>query len=527
MSEGAEADARMTDPLTAFTSTGPLQGQWADADETIGVFKGIPYAAPPVGELRWRPPQPPRPWTQPRQAYKFGHACWQDGERTSFVWMRGPFQYGEDCLYLNVWNQPRSQKKLPVMVWFHGGAHTSGFGHSEIFDGTALAEKDVLLVSINYRLGPWGFLAHPMLTAESDHASSGNYGLLDKIAALTWVKNNIEGFGGDPDNVTIFGQSAGSSSVCALMTAPMARGLFHKAIGQSAACLNKFKHDSSGEARGQALIANALARTGISAPAIVAQMRALDNASLLAAVSATHWAEQSRIVVDGWMLERPPLEIFAASEQARVPLLLGSMANEGIELLPMQADLSTAEFDAQLNQRFAQHALAIKAAYAVELAKSPGLAQRQINADLYMALSMRDWAGYQSQLGAPTYLYFMDYVPPALALYRPPQPRLDLPGGPRSVGAYHSGDLAFVFNNVGRFAADDNLWTQDDALLADSMSTYWTNFAKYGNPNGANLPHWPAYETKYHSTQNLNLPIRSINGAIPDKLACLSAAVSQ
>ncbi len=202
---------------------------------------------------RWVAPQAALPWQGVRQATAPGPACWQIMDTEQFVWSRGHFERSEDCLYLNIWTSSEQQNK-PVMVWFHGGSHTSGMGHDTIFDGTNLARQDVVLVSVNYRLGPFGFLAHPALAEESSHNSAGNYGLLDKLAALNWVRDNIAQFGGNPDNVTIFGQSAGSQSVCALMASPLSRGLFHKAIGQSASCTQPIADkDAAGLERGDTL----------------------------------------------------------------------------------------------------------------------------------------------------------------------------------------------------------------------------------------------------------------------------------
>ncbi|NNF16520.1 MAG: carboxylesterase family protein, partial [Gammaproteobacteria bacterium] len=230
------------------TYQGDLQGIWAD--DQIRVFKGIPYAAAPIEERRWQPPHAPEPWSDVRSANEFGPACWQTPSPDAFVWSRQEFPRSEDCLYLNIWSDAGNTSK-PVMVWFHGGAHTGGMSHEKIFDGTRLASKGVVLVSINYRLGPLGFLAHPLLNQESAQKSSGNYGLLDKIAALNWINENIAQFGGDPNNITIFGQSAGSQSVCTLMASPLANGLFHKAIGQSASCVSPLPSpDPDGKRRG-------------------------------------------------------------------------------------------------------------------------------------------------------------------------------------------------------------------------------------------------------------------------------------
>ncbi len=504
------------------TEHGMLEGAWSQADASIGVFRGIPYAQPPVGNLRWRAPQDLAPWTGVRQATTFGAACWQSYSDDAFVWSRGEFPRSEDCLHLNIWQPEKTDATAPVMVWFHGGAHTGGFAHVELFDGTELARQGVLVVTVNYRLGPWGFLAHPALAEESEHNSTGNYGLMDKIAALKWVQKNIQGFGGNPDNVTLFGQSAGSSSVCALMASPLASGLFDKAIGQSAACLVKEKRDANGQQRGARLAQLALSELGAQdseSQVTAKQLRSIDNQSLLSAMENSPWSEGSRIVVDGWVLPEAPVDVFNANQQAKVPLLVGSLANEGHELLPLNNALTESELDQYLNKTFAETAPKLKALYAEDLAISPGMALREILTDAFMAMSMRGWAQYNHNADQPTYLYYMDYVPPAYQIYLFDDPNLNLPGGPRSTGAYHSGDLAYVFNNVGKTG---DFWLEEDFAMARAMSGYWTNFAKTGNPNGANLPNWARYEPQNHNTQLLSNPIKTIAGAKREKLDLLA-----
>ena len=502
---------------TATTLFGQLRGDWADTDQRVRVFKGVPYARAPVGELRFKPPQAPYRWQGIRNAQTFSPACWQQYSRNAFVWSRGEFPRSEDCLYLNIWSQADHQEPLPVMVWFHGGAHTGGYGHVDLFDGTRLAQQGVVLVTINYRLGPWGFLAHPALSAESSHDSSGNYGLMDKIAALNWVRDNISAFGGDADNVTIFGQSAGSSSICALMASPLSEGLFHKAIGQSAACLYPPGANPDGQKRGQALAQAALKITGISTkkPVTAETLRKIDNQSLLQAAAASDWAAESRIVVDGWVLPEPAGDIFRAGRQARVPVLLGSTANEGHMLFPVNEDLSRSDLDAYLTQTFGSLSAEVISAYAEELRVSPGFAQREISTDLFMAYGMRDWASHMRRTNVATYLYFMDYVPPAFQIYLANEPNLDLPEGPRSAGAYHSGDLVYVFNNLDRFAIE---WTEEDRAMAHTMSGYWTQFAKTGNPNRADLPNWPSYTIDQHHTLRLGSSIAAVLGARRQRL---------
>ncbi|MFT5577843.1 MAG: para-nitrobenzyl esterase [Paraglaciecola psychrophila] len=502
---------RTAEPIVAMTSTpdlnivtrsGEIRGAWADQSQQIRTFKGIPYAAAPIGELRWRAPQPAPVWSGLRLATSPGTACWQANHVDGWVWSRGVFERSEDCLYLNVWSGAENTQ-APVMVWFHGGSHTSGMGHEQIFDGSSLAKKGVVLVTINYRLGPLGFLAHPALQRESEHSSAGNYGLMDKIAALQWVQDNITAFGGDPDNVTIFGQSAGSQSVCSLMVSPLAVNLFHRAIGQSAACVSPIPSaDANGIIRGTLLV-DAL-------PGAAGSMRSASPQQLLDAAAATQWDSQSRIVIDGWVLPDRQDRLFAEGKQAKVPLLLGSLADEGNGLFPVNSALTEAELSASLNALMGPElAPKLLAQYAQQLAQSPGVAQHAIATDQFMAFGMRRWASYQRDAGLPTYLYFIDHVPPVFRLYMPEQPDLELLGGPRSGGAYHSGDLAYVFGTTDRVGMD---WREEDHRLSDLIVNYWTNFAKTGNPNSDNLPLWRAFDTAHSATLRLGPDATSVNG---------------
>ena len=522
---GMSADINKERINRVATEHGILEGAWSEVDSSIGIFRGIPYAQPPIGELRWRAPQGLASWTGVRSATKFGAACWQSYSDDAFVWSRGEFSRSEDCLHLNIWQPEKTNTPAPVMVWFHGGAHTGGFAQVELFDGTELARQGVVVITVNYRLGPWGFLAHPALAEESEHNSGGNYGLMDKIAALKWVQKNIRGFGGNSENVTLFGQSAGSSSICALMTSPLASGLFHKAIGQSAACLAKEKVDANGQERGSHLAQLALGRLRKSGPedseskVSAKELRAIENETLLSAMQTSDWSVASRIVVDGWVLPKAPLDVFNANQQTKVPLLVGSLANEGHELLPLNNALTESELDQYLSKTFADSASKLKALYAEDLAISPGMALREILTDAFMAMSMRGWAQYNHSAGQPSYLYYMEYVPPAHQIYLFNDPDLHLPGGPRSSGAYHSGDLAYVFNNVGK---SGDFWSEKDFAMARTMSGYWTNFAKTGNPNGANLPNWASYEPQSHNTLLLSNEIKTIAGAKREKLDLLA-----
>ncbi len=369
-STGSREAARAAVEPTVRIDSGVLQGAMADAQAAIRVYRGIPYAAPPTGARRFKPPQPPFSWSGIRSATDFGSACWQDFTGDAFVWSRGEFERSEDCLYLNLWTgASATDEKRPVMVWLHGGSHTGGYGHSKIFDGTELARRGVVLVSINYRLGPFGFLAHESLAAEDPNNSSGNYGLLDTIAALQWVKRNIATFGGDASNVTLFGQSAGAASVCYLMTSPLALGLFHKAIGQSAACMEQHAGDEdlNGRQRGAQLSESA----GLTRASPAEQLRALSPEALLMAANQSGFSRGSRIVIDGWVIPEPPVQVFARGGQHRMPLLAGSMANEGHELIAVDETLTAAALDRRIRSLMGPAANALLTLYADELASSP------------------------------------------------------------------------------------------------------------------------------------------------------------
>ncbi len=480
---------------SAGTSHGKIHGMASPYDPDITVYRGVPYAAPPVDELRWQPPQPHTSWQEPLTADRFAASCYQQRHVSTFVWRREDFEVSEDCLYLNVWT-PREGADLPVMVWFHGGSHTSGQGHSLIFDGTSLALQGVVLVTINYRLGPFGFLAHPWLADESPQDSAGNYGLLDKIAALKWIKMNAQAFGGNPDNITIFGQSAGSQSVCTLMTSPLAQGLFEKAIGQSEGCAHHSalnpgsKPDPKGYARGTKLVTD-LGSSNLAA------LRNVNAEDVLKAALSTGWENGSRITLDGWIVPESPEQVFASGRQAPVPLMLGYMADEGVELFPKNPGLTEAALS-----EFAGSIAGDRGSQLVDAYRTPGatpeVIQFSVTTDWLMAFGMRRWAEYQVRLGQPTYFYYVDHVPPAFHIYMPEQPDLQLPGGRRSGGAYHSGDLAMVFGTTDKVGLD---WTEDDHQVSRYMVRYWTNFAKTGDPNGEGVPVWPAFDSTNTATQ--------------------------
>lgn len=510
---------------TVETSAGALEGEYADDARDLLVFRGVPYAQPPVGDARWRPPAPVEPWDGVRPAQAFAPACWQRPNDMSSLYARGDLDRSEDCLHLNVWTPAADAgAALPVMVWYHGGGHNAGAGSPRIFDGAALARRGVVLVTLNYRLGPFGFLAHPALTAESPRASSGNYGLLDQIAALEWVRDNAAAFGGDPGNVTIFGQSAGSWTVCYLMASPLAKGLFHKAIGQSGGCFEGERPhlaDATGEPGAERsahdaglAAASALGVEG-EGPEAAAALRALAPETVLDETLG------SGAVIDGWVVPRPPRAIFAAGEHHDVPIVVGATADE------VNADLADGaptrdELEASVRSRYGSAADALLAAYAGELDDSPTTAARQIRTDRRFVWEMRAWARAVEAAGNDAYLYFFSHAPPVFRLYVHGQPDLRVEGGRRSYGAYHSGELAYVFGNTGLVGLD---WTDWDHELSRVITRYWTNFARTGDPNGEGLPAWPRYERATDRSMEFGAEVRVVEGVRKAKLDLFDRAL--
>jgi para-nitrobenzyl esterase len=435
----------------------------------VHVYRGIPFAAPPVGQLRWKEPQPVASWQGVRQAKEFSHACWQTPYPASAsIYQSVLPPLDEDCLYLNIWTTAKSrQDRLPVMVWIHGGGFTRGSGASRSYDGELLARKGVVVVTLNYRLGIFGFFAHAELTAESRHHSSGNYALLDQIAALQWVKTNIAAFGGDPDRVTIFGESAGSWAVNALMASPLAKGLFARAIGESGGSFSPMKTLAEAEHAG-----GDLASSQGAAQDVLKTLRTKPAEELLKASS-----EQTiRAIVDGWVLPQDVYTIFAQGKQNDVPLITGFNSDEGTTLAPQGVNTKATAFIEGVRQRYGNLADKFLETY-------PAGSDEQAVASFYSAYrdqvfgwEMRTWARMAVKTGHhPVYFYYFTRNPP----------------GPQSqrLRAFHAAELAYVFGNfVWPFP-----WEETDRKLSDVIGTYWTNFAATGDPNGEGAPNWPAY----------------------------------
>jgi para-nitrobenzyl esterase len=437
----------------------------------VRAFKGLPYAAPPVGDRRWRAPAPVAAWKGTRSAEQYGPNCLQPKLYNDI----DPFapSMSEDCLYLNVWTAARAGDSRPVIVWIHGGGYRAGYGGEPRHDGTVLAKKGVVVVSINYRLGVFGFLAHPDLTAESAQHTSGNYAYMDMIAALNWVKRNIATFGGDPKRVTIAGESAGSDAVSRLMASPQTAGLFHRAIGESGAAFGTMPDDTLAvaEAKGVAFT-KAMDGKGIAA------LRQRSSAEILALVLAPDAKWGFGPVIDGAFLPATPREIFAAGKQNDVPLLTGWNADEGILFEGILGDKTLSDV---LAQRFGAAAGTAASFY------TSADARARLAGDMIMNFPTWSWAVAQTKTGrAPVYLYRFDQVPPIPANW------FGKEWLGKYTGAFHSGEIPYVFGQPGIMPG----WTPtpDDLRLADTMSSAWAAFAAGGDPNGAGLPHWTAYQ---------------------------------
>ena len=429
----------------------------------VTAFLGVPFASPPVGNLRWRPPQPLVPRNADWKADQFAASCMQNQRGSLLPWTeefmtQGPI--GEDCLYLNLWTPAKNANaRLPVMFWIHGGAFNEGSGAIAVYNGTELARKGVVVITANYRVGPLGFLAHPELTKEA--GTSGHYGLLDQIAALRWVQKHVAGFGGDPRQVTIFGQSAGALSVAALMRSPLAKGLFARAVAQSGPGL--FARNAFG--------AGSTLRDREAAGVKFAQSLGASSLTALRALPATAFFGTAAppfaagIFNDGAVVpEQPPAE--------QVPLMVGFVADD----LGVGGTTPEQKAAARERARVALHA----------------------------------WAASQLPASKKIYTYFFDRAIPW-----PEQP---------GFGTFHSSEIPYVFNTLSRLKRP---WEPVDRRLADTVSTYVTNFAKKGDPNGSGLPPWPAYDPATHTTMQLGARVGSMDLAEPSRVSQLLSELKE
>ena len=468
----------------------------AQSADSVWSYKAIPFAAPPVGTLRWRPPQPVMAWQGERDATHFAPACLQARRAEGSFYGQIVDRMDEDCLYLNVWTTSAPDARAPVMVWIHGGGLTSGHGGEVTYDGAALAKRGVVLVTINYRLGPLGYLAHPLLAAESEHHASGNYGLLDQVAALGWVQKNINRFGGDPDRVTIFGESAGSWSVHHLVASPLAKGLFHRAIGESGGAFGSSGTVASRadqEAQGDKFVKALL---GEATPSVDA-LRAKSGDEVMAQRGTGRFAAN----VDGWVFPDTVYNIFASGGQNHVPVIVGSNATENATLGgAARPPMAVSDYRKYARETYGSLADAFLKTYPASTEAETVEARIASATDQTFGWEMRTWAAMSETVSADAYLYFFSRVPPG-------------PDAARN-GAYHAAEIIYVFGNLGKspYPYANAAYDDTDRKLSTLMVSYWVNFAAKGNPNGDGLPAWPAYSRKTDEALELGDAVRVISG---------------
>ena len=486
--------------LVVQTAFGPVQGELADTHPDVRVFRGIPYAAPPIGDLRWRSPEPVTPWKEIRDATEFGKECWQLPVTSEFYQIE-PRPNGEDCLFLNIWTSAStSEEALPVMVWIHGGAFVMGSGSAPIYDGSSLAKDGLVIVTLNYRLGFLGFFAHPALTQETGRQGSGNQGIQDQIQALSWVRQNIAAFGGDPENVTIFGESAGAMSVCYLVASPLAKGLFQKAIGQSGGCfmkhptleepgqlsqirLSQVETEASGYSVGKQIVG--LLTDGKEIADLLPFLRSLSPDDISSSLTEKEYVFPWRsIFVDGYVFPDQMRNLVRSGKGSSVSTIVGSTMDEATTLFPTLPEVTKEEWEASIQTNMPEMASGLISAYSNDADASTKTATQQMISDWFFASDVRTWAELTELLKKPTYLYVFDHAPP-------------LPELGRSLGAFHAGEIQYIFTESGAGSSSISaaeLWDESDRQVASIMRGYWTNFAKTGDPNGQGLPKWPRYE---------------------------------
>jgi para-nitrobenzyl esterase len=468
-------------PPQVKTSSGIVQG--TPEPSGIRAFRGVPYAAPPVGNLRWQPPQPVKAWTDVRPADRFGPRCMQRGLFSDMVFRSNGMS--EDCLYLNVWTpQVSGNERLPVLVYFYGGGFLAGDGSEPRYDGEAMARKGIVALTVNYRLNVFGFFAHPELTGESPRHASGNYGLLDQVAALRWVRQNIAAFGGDPGRVTIAGESAGSISVSAQMASPLSKDLIAGAIGESGAMIRPTLPPVSlvdAERTGVAFAAS------VGASSLKA-LRAMPAEPLLEATAKPEIPPFYSATIDGYFLPTLPVDIFSAGAQAHVPLLAGWNSAESAANAILAGDPPTPEnYVKNLQRLYGDRAADILKLYPGGTSADVLRSATDLASDRFISYSTWKWMDLHGRTaGKPVYRYF--YL-------RPRPPMNSGVAGPAGVGsqspaagAAHSAEIEYALGNLASnkvFA-----WTAEDQKVSEVFQAFFSNFVKSGDPNGAGLPVW-------------------------------------
>ncbi len=458
-------------PLVSIQN-GQIKG-YTNSSGDIRIFKGIPFAQPPVGDLRWKAPQPVKNWDGIIDCTDFGPSPMQAAPAPFMFWssefLIPEKPISEDCLYLNVWSGAKDpSEKRPVIVYIYGGGFRSGGSGCPIYDGEAMAKKGIVFVSINYRVGVFGFLAHPELTQETEYKSSGNYALLDMVAALHWVRKNIQAFGGDPENVTIAGQSAGAFAVNFLTASPLAKGLFHRAIAESGASfvssplrteISIRNAETQGAAYAQSLNCNSIKELRSKTADEILQMQ----------------GGLSSPIIDGYVLPESIYNTYQKGNQNDVPVLAGWNKEDIVFMRPTSAE----SFREQMQKRLGEYSNDFFSVYPSGTEEESTQSQSELSRDESFAFQMYTWAKMQSNTGkSNVYLYNFDRALPAY-------------GPETQFGAFHSSEIVYAYNNLNTL---DRPWEESDYQIADTMSSYWVNFANSGDPNGPDLPKWPSFE---------------------------------
>ncbi|REJ79738.1 MAG: carboxylesterase family protein [Acidobacteria bacterium] len=500
----ADAAGARSDAATAQLVEGAVRGELLDPPSGLRVFRGIPYAAAPVGELRWRPPAAPAGWDGVRDATAFAPACPQLPMLAMMMGETMP-PTDEDCLYLNVWTTGSAgdDTARPVMVWIHGGGLSLGWSHQRFYDGSALARSGVVLVSINYRLGPLGFLAHPALSAESEQGASGNYGFLDQIAALQWVQRNARAFGGDPGNVTIFGESAGGTSVHALLASPLARGLFHRAIAQSPwvnqTNVRQLRVDRSRLPSAEDVGAGWAEKLLQGGEQTVAALRGLDAQAIVTRTGMAGF--EPHLTVEGRFLPEPSEQLFASGSHADVPLIVGTNRDEGTMFAPSLGIADRASFEKLMAADFAPHGDELVALYPDDGALRDQL-NRYLTDSWFLRASRAMLLGHQ-KVPSPAFQYHFTRTNPSD------------PG----LGAHHAAELPYVFATL-----EDEAYGELDESLSETMLAYWVQFATTGDPNRDGLPEWPRFDAEAQAYLELGDEVKpgsALQREINDRLEAL------